>query len=150
MAGQVALGWAADRAGHRVVLVLAVGAATVMNLVALGAGSLGVFATVFALNGFFTAAIQVSALNVLFEFSPTPRQNPTYVGIERTFLAPFGFGLPLLGGVLIDAISYAFVFALSAACSAASAVVLLLLVRDPRHREAAATTDVGTSGVGTR
>jgi MFS family permease len=140
MAGQVALGWAADRAGHRVVLVLAAGAATVMNLVALAAGSLGVFATVFALSGFFTAAIQVSAVNVLFEFSPTPRQNPTYVGIERTFLAPFAFGLPLLGGVLIDAISYGFVFALSAACSAASAVVLLVLVRDPRHRAAAATT----------
>ena len=136
MAGQMVLGWVADRAGHRLVIVLAAAAASVMNLVALAAGSLGVFVVVFALNGFFTAAIQVSALNMLFEFSPTPRQNPTYVGIERTFLAPFGFGLPLLGGLLIDALSYGFVFGMSAACSAAAALVLLLLVRDPRHHAA--------------
>jgi MFS family permease len=141
MTGQIALGWVADRAGHRIVIVLATVAAAAMNLVALAAGSLGTFVTVFALNGFFTAAIQVSALNVLFEFSPTARQNPTYVGIERTFMAPFGFGLPLLGGLLVDALSYGVVFALSAACSVASAMVLLLLVRDPRHRPAPAPSE---------
>jgi MFS family permease len=141
MAGQIALGWVADRAGHRIVIVLAAAAATAMNLVALAAGSLGAFVTVFALHGFFTAAIQVSALNVVFEFSPTPRQNPTYVGIERTFMAPFAFGLPLLGGLTIDALGYGFVFAFSAMSSAASAAVLLLLVRDPRRRAAPAPAE---------
>ena len=134
MAGQIALGWIADRAGHRIVILLAVVAATVMNVVALAAGSLDVFVVVFAFYGFFTAAIQVSAINLLFEFSPTTRQNPTYVGIERTFMAPFGFGLPLLGGLMVDALGYGFVFGLSAASSVASALVLLALVRDPRHR----------------
>ena len=132
MAGQVVLGWIADRAGHRLVLVIAAGMAMAMNLVALAAGSLSFFAGVFALNGIFSAAIQVSAVNVLIEFAPTLRQNPTYLGIERTFLAPFGFVLPLVGGWLIDAIGYAFVFWVSAICSVASAVVLLRLVRDPR------------------
>jgi hypothetical protein len=92
-----------------------------------------VFATVFALNGVFNAVIQVSAVNVLFEFAPTVRQNPTYVGIERTFMAPFGFALPLLGGLLIDYAGYGIVFWLSATSSVASAGVLLGLVRDPRH-----------------
>jgi MFS family permease len=133
MAGQMALGSVADRAGHRLVLVIAAGAAVVMNVVALAAGSLSVFALVFALNGLVNAAIQVSALNVLLEFAPTPEQNPTYVGIERTFLAPFGFVLPLAGGLLIDAMGYGFVFWLSAGCSVASAIVLVALVRDPRH-----------------
>jgi predicted MFS family arabinose efflux permease len=71
---------------------------------------------------------------VLLEFAPTPQQNPTYVGIERTFLAPFGFALPLVGGLLIDRVGYPFVFWVSAAFSVASAGVLLLLVRDPRHQ----------------
>jgi DHA2 family methylenomycin A resistance protein-like MFS transporter len=134
MAGQIGLGWVADRAGHRLVLVIAAGTATAMNAVALAAGSLGIFALVFALNGFFTAAIQVSALPVLLEFAPTPRQNPTYVGIERTFLAPFGFALPLAGGLLIEASGYPLVFWVSAGFSVASAGVLGLLVRDPRRR----------------
>ncbi|HEV8144335.1 MAG TPA: hypothetical protein VGQ77_15860, partial [Methylomirabilota bacterium] len=88
------------------------------------------------LNGVFNAAIQVSALTVLLEFAPTPRQNPTYVGIERTFLAPFGFALPLLGGVLIDAVGYGCVFWVSVVSSVASVAVLVLLVRDPRRASA--------------
>jgi MFS family permease len=136
MTGQLVLGWAADRAGHRLVLVIAACVATLMNLVSLGAGSLAVFAAVFALNGFFNAAIQVSSVNVLFEFAPTPQQNPTYVGIERTLLAPFGFALPLVGGLLVEEIGYAFVFAASTAFSVASVAVLLGFVRDPRSRTA--------------
>ena len=132
MVGQIVLGSIADRAGHRVVLVIAAATALVMNVVALGAGPLHVFSLVFALNGLFNAAIQVSAVTVLLEFAPTPAQSPTYVGIERTFLAPFGFALPLAGGLLIDAAGYGIVFAISAACSVASAVVLVLAVRDPR------------------
>ncbi len=132
MVGQLALGTVADRAGHRVVIVIATGAALVMNAIALAAGAIGTFALVYLLNGLLNAAIQVSAVNVLFEFAPTPQQTPTYVGIERTFLAPFGFALPLVGGLLVDAIGYGFVFALSAAFSIASAAVLLLVVRDPR------------------
>lgn len=133
MLGQLLLGSVADRAGHRLVLVIGAGMATAMNVVAVTAGSVGVFATVFALNGVFNAVIQVSAVNVLFEFAPTVRQNPTYVGIERTFMAPFGFALPLLGGLLIDYAGYGIVFWLSATSSVASAGVLLGLVRDPRH-----------------
>ena len=133
MSGQILLGWVADRAGHRLVLVIAAGMALAMNLVALTAGALNLFSVVFTLNGVFNAAIQVSALTVLLEFAPTPQQNPTYVGIERTFLAPFGFVLPLAGGLLIDAVGYGFVFGVSTACSVASAAVLLGLVRDPRH-----------------
>jgi MFS family permease len=132
MTGQIGLGWIGDRAGHRLVLVIAACAATVMNVIALATTSVNAFSIVFALNGLFNAAIQVSAVTVLLEFAPTPQQNPTYVGIERTFLAPFGFGLPLLGGLLIDAVGYGFVFWLSAVFSLASACVLWLLVRDPR------------------
>ena len=132
MGGQIVLGWMADRAGHRVVMVLAVCTATLMNLVALGAPSLGVFRSVFALHGLLSGAIQVSAPNLVLEFSPTPEKRPTYIGIERTLLAPFGFGLPLVTGLLIDAVGYTSVFVLSAMFGLGAALVYLILVTDPR------------------
>ena len=134
MAGQLLLGWVADRAGHRLVIVLAVGAATLMNLVALGADSLGVFEIVFVLNGLLSGAIQVSAPNLVLEFAPTLSQRPTYIGIERTLIAPFGFVLPLVAGLLIDAIGYRFVFGLAAGFGMAGAAALLVLVRDPQRQ----------------
>jgi MFS family permease len=137
MLGQLALGWVGDHAGHRLVLAIAGAAAATLNVIALSAGSLSVFVVVFALHGFYNAALQVSAVNVLFDFAPTPEQNPTYVGIERTFLAPFGFALPLAGGVFIDTLGYGVVFGASAACAAVSAAILWLLVREPRASVAA-------------
>ena len=131
MFGQLALGSIADRAGHRLVLLVGACSILLMNVLALSATSLTAFSVVFVLNGLLNAAIQVSAGNVLLEFAPTPQQSPTYIGIERTCLAPFGFALPLVGGLLIDALGYAFVFALSAAFSVACAAALLA-VRDPR------------------
>ena len=105
---------------------------------ALGAGSLGVFRSAFALHGLLSGAVQVSAPNLVLEFAPTAEKRPTYIGIERTLIAPFGFALPLLAGILIDAIGYGWVFALAAGLGIASAAVLLTLVRDPRHRVSSA------------
>jgi len=132
MAGLLALGWIADHAGHRLVIVIGLVASIAMNVVALAAGSVGAFALVLALYGFFNAAIQISALNVVLEFAPSAAQRPTYVGIDRTLLAPFGFGLPLLGGLLVDVVGYRAVFGLGVAFGIAC-VAVLLLVRDPRH-----------------
>ena len=64
----------------------------------------------------------------------TTEQRPTYIGIERTLIAPFGFVLPLVGGLLIDAVGYAFVFGLAAGLGVVGTAVLLVLVRDPRHQ----------------
>jgi len=136
MAGQIGLGWMADRAGHRNVLVLAVCVAAAMNLVALGAGSLGVFRAVFALHGLLSGAVQVSATSLILEFAPALERRPTYIGIERTLIAPFGFGLPLIAGLLIDAVGYRPVFGLAAIFGLASATVYVTLVRDPRHHGA--------------
>jgi len=101
---------------------------------------------VFGLYGVFNAAIQVSALNVALEFAPSAEQRPTYVGIERTLLAPFGFGLPLLGGHLVAVIGYGAVFGLGIVFGIAC-VVMLFFVRDPRHQrpERLSTTALTTS-----
>jgi MFS family permease len=126
----------ADRTGHRNVLVLAVCVSAAMNLVALAAGSLGVFRAVFALHGLLSGAVQVSATALVLEFAPALERRPTYIGIERTLIAPFGFALPLAAGIVIDAVGYRPVFALAALFGLASATVYLALVRDPRHHTA--------------
>ena len=133
MVGFLSFGWIADHAGHRLVIIIGMLAAIGMNVVAFLAGGLGAFVVVFVFYGIFNAAIQVSALNATLEFAPTAAQRPTYIGIDRTTLAPFGFGFPLLGGFLVDAIGYHAVFGLGAAFGVAC-VAVLLLVRDPRHR----------------
>ena len=74
------------------------GATAAANVVALLAGSLGVFEAVFVLAGIQTAAINVSALNVLLEvarfrrpWSMRPFAVPGLGRIALRTLSPFGF-----------------------------------------------------------
>lgn len=131
--GTLTLGWVADRAGHRLVLLAGVGATVAANLVALLAGSLGRFEAVFLLAGIQTAAVNVSGLNVLLEFAPTPDERPTYIGLGSTLMAPVAFATPLIGGVMADALGFRAVFVTALAASATGAVMLGTLVHDPRH-----------------
>ncbi|MGH7414831.1 MAG: MFS transporter, partial [Candidatus Rokuibacteriota bacterium] len=88
MTGNVVLGALADRAGHLVPLTIGAGALLLANLGALTAPSLEVFIAVFLLQGVHLAAVNVSGLNVLLEFAPSPAARPTYVGLGTTLLTP--------------------------------------------------------------
>lgn len=137
MSGNVVLGWLADRSGHLVVLMAGVGALLLGNLVALGAPSLEVFMIVFALQGVQLAAINVSGLNVLLEFAPTPAARPTYIGLGTTLLTPVTFGAPLAAGLIADGLGFGAVFATAALGALAALALLLGRVRDPRRCPAA-------------
>jgi MFS family permease len=121
IAGNVTLGWVADRLGHRLVIVAGV------------ASSLGAFGAVFVLTGVQGAAISISNLSVLLEFAPVPEERPTYVGLGTTLMAPVAFGAPLAAGLLADALGFAAVFAIASVTGAVALVVLLSRVRDPRE-----------------
>jgi len=54
--------------------------------------------------------MNVSMLNVLLEFAPVPAEQPTYIGLGTTLMAPIAFGGPLAAGLLADALGYAAVF----------------------------------------
>jgi hypothetical protein len=135
--GTLTLGWIADHAGHRLVLLVGAAATTVASVVALLAPTLGAFQVVFMLAGLHTAAISVSAMNVLLEFAPTPRERPTYIGLGTTSMAPVAFAAPLLAGLLADGIGFRAVFLLSLLTGTAGLVLLAALVRDPRVAAAA-------------
>jgi MFS family permease len=131
--GTLTLGWVGDHAGHRLVLLIGMTAAASATVMALVAPSLGVFALVFVLFGVQVAAVNVSALNVLLEFSPTPDARPTYVGLGTTAMAPMAFAAPLAGGLLADAVGFRAMFVVSLTFALAGLVTLATLVRDPRH-----------------
>jgi MFS family permease len=133
MAGNLTLGWLADRAGHRVVLALGVGALAAGNVAALAATSAGPFGVVFLLAGVHQASIQLSARTILLEFTDDPDERPTYVGLANTALAPLAFAAPLAAGLMADRLGLPVVFVLSAAVGLAALALMLARVREPRR-----------------
>jgi hypothetical protein len=131
--GTLTLGWVADHAGHRLVLLVGMAATAGANVVALSATSLSVFETVFVLAGVQTAALNVSAMNVLLEFAPTPAERPTYIGLGTTSMAPVAFASPLLAGLLADALGFRVVFVVALVTGLAGLALLAAFVRDPRR-----------------
>lgn len=140
-AGYVALGWLADRAGHRLVIMAGIVAALAANLTALTASSVALFSVVFVLAGIQIAAVALSSHNVMLEFAPTPHEQPTYVGLGATAMAPVAFAAPLLAGLLADAAGFAAVFVMAAVCALAALSLLVMRVRDPRHLRALAPVE---------
>ena len=130
--GTLTLGWVGDRAGHRLVLLVGMAATAAANVVALLAPTLTAFEAVFVLTGLQTAAINVSALNVLLEFAPTPAERPTYIGLGTTSMAPVAFAAPLVAGLLADAFGFRVVFVVALVTGMAGLVMLATRVRDPR------------------
>jgi MFS family permease len=131
--GTLTLGWVADHAGHRLVLLAGAAATVAASAVALLAASLATFEIVFVLVGFHTAAVSVSALNVLLEFAPTQDARPTYIGLGSTAMAPVAFATPLIGGVMADALGFRTVFVTALVVGLVGLVMLATLVHDPRR-----------------
>lgn len=130
--GSLALGWLADRMGHRLALAAGAAAMAAANAVAFTAPSLEMLTGAFLLAGVSDATLQVSGLNILLEMAPTPEERPTYIGLGRTGVAPVAFAAPLVAGAVADAAGYHVVFAASCAGSLLALLVLTARVRDPR------------------
>ena len=132
MVGNTVLGWLADRHGHRLVIILGLGATLAGNLMAITAPTLGAFGAVFVMMGIQIAAMNVSNLSVMLEFAPAPSEQPTYVGLGTTLVAPIAFGAPLAAGLLADALGFLAVFVVAAIAVSVALGLLIARVRDPR------------------
>lgn len=132
IAGNTVLGWLADRHGHRLVIILGLGATLAGNLMAITAPTLAAFGAVFVMMGIQIAAMNVSNLNVMLEFAPAPSEQPTYVGLGTTLVAPIAFGAPLAAGLLADAVGFLTVFVVAAVAVSVALALLIARVRDPR------------------
>lgn len=140
VAGLLALGWVADRAGYRVVIMTGIGAVFVANLVAIAAPSLSAFAAVFLLAGLQEAAFRIAYPTVLLEFAPGPAAQAMYIGVGNTAVTPIAFAAPIAAGVLADRAGFPAVFATAGVAGAAALLTLALRVREPRRVRALAET----------
>jgi MFS family permease len=136
MMGNLALGWLADRVGHRIVLVVGVASLAAGNVAALVAPSVQGLGPVFLLSGVHLAAIHLSARTILLELADDPDERPTYIGLANTALAPLSFATPLAGGLLADRFGFPTVFAVAASFGLVALVLLLGRVREPRRAPA--------------
>ncbi|HEA46994.1 MAG TPA: MFS transporter [bacterium] len=126
-------GYLGDRQGYKGVMVLAALFAGGAAVLALLAGSIGLYLLVFVLLGFYMSAVMLGYMLIVLEFSP-PEKRPTYIGLGHTILALPLTIAPLLGGFLIDRIGYRFVFGLTALVAFVSLSILILVVKEPRRR----------------
>jgi MFS family permease len=140
MVGLLALGWIADRAGYRVVVMTGIAATLGANLVALAAPSLTAFGAVFVLAGLQEAAFRIAYPTVLLEFAPRPEAQPLYIGVGNTAITPIAFVAPIAAGVLADRAGFAAVFVTATVAGALALATIALRVREPRHVRALAET----------
>ena len=140
MAGLLALGWIADRAGYRVVVMTGIAATLAANLVALAAPSLTAFGAVFVLAGLQEAAFRIAYPTVLLEFAPRAEAQPLYIGVGGTAITPIAFAAPIAAGLLVDRVGFTAMFATATVASVLALATLTLRVREPRRLRALAET----------
>ncbi len=128
---QLLLGWLADKRGHKANLTASGFALAGAAALALGAGDLAGLIPAFVLLGVGLASDNVSRLNIILEFA-APEDQPTFIGLTNTLLAPVVFLAPILGGWLAD-FGFDALFILMAICGLVGGVLLFTWVKEPRH-----------------
>lgn len=127
------MGWIGDRWGHRTVMGVGTYAAAASALLAWLAPSLNWFYLVFSLAGVANVAVWTIGLAMTLEFG-SEAERPAYIGLANTLVAPSTILAPLIGGWLADTAGYPAAFLVSVIGGLATALVLQILVRDPRHK----------------
>jgi MFS family permease len=126
------LGWAGDHWGHRRVFILGILILSASVVLAMVAPSLGWFYLVFALAGFANAVLWTTTMSITLEFG-TQAERPFYIGLTNTLIAPATLLAPIIGGWLVDGISFHVMFLVVALVGLASVFIFQTMVADPRH-----------------
>jgi MFS family permease len=126
------MGWLGDRVGHRLMVIIGAGAATVSSLLAWLAPSLAWFFPIFVLTGFSNVAIWTNGMTMTVDFSGE-EERPFYIGLAQTLTAPATIIAPLIGGRIADTQGFVSTFAWSAMLSVVVLGILIFLVKEPRH-----------------
>ncbi|MBN2388141.1 MAG: MFS transporter [Anaerolineales bacterium] len=130
------MGWLGDRFGHRAMMIAGSFAVAFSSLIAWWAPSIGWLYPVFILSGLANVAYWTIGMAISTEFG-TEETRPTYIGLSNTLVAPATIIAPLIGGWIVDAVSFQATFMISAVGGLVIAALLYWLVRDPRPRRLA-------------
>ncbi len=129
------VGWFGDRVSHRAAMLGGAIAAVASAGLAWWAPDAKWFFLVFIFNGIASAAVWTPALAMIPEFG-SEADRPRYIGLANTLVAPSTIIAPIIGGWIADHSDYPTAFVAAAIGGIATAVILWLLVRDPRHKPA--------------
>lgn len=129
-------GWLGDRFGFKLVFVLAAGLIAVAGATALLAPEARLFYGIAVAIGGIYAAIRTSDANMVFELAP-PAETSRFIGISNTVVAPTMTLAALMGGLVVDLLSYRVLFALVLAIGLLSTFLTLRFMPDPRQQPAA-------------
>jgi len=87
------------------------------------------FILLFILVGFFIAGIKIGKTNFLLDIAP-PKDRPNYISLNGTFSFPVMI-FPLIGGIIVQYISYNFLFMITI-ITVLFGFILSLKLKDPR------------------
>ena len=124
-------GFLADHKGHKLSLEICLLLNVLTLVLAVIAPTPLWFYPIFFLRGAVFAGAFVSGIAIVYEFTGA-ENRPTYIGVANTIPGVAGTLAPLIGGWLAGAVSYPFMFILSAIIGAISLGMLHFTVREPR------------------
>ena len=128
---QLTLGWLGDRRGHKANLMISGLSLAGAAIMAMSASTLEGLIPAFMLLGTGLAADRISHLNIVLEFA-VPEDQPTFIGLTNTLLAPVVFLAPIFGGWLAD-VGFDALFTLMLICGVLGGILLQIWVKEPRH-----------------
>ncbi|NTU55301.1 MAG: MFS transporter [Anaerolineales bacterium] len=126
------MGWLGDKIGHRAMLIVGAGAATLSSFLAWAAPSLTWFFPIFVLSGFANVSIWMNGMTMATTFS-NEKERPFYIGLAQTLTAPATMIAPLIGGWIADTQGFVITFALSAILSIVMMGILVFIIKEPQN-----------------
>jgi len=128
-------GWLGDHKGFLRIVQISAVAGVLGAFLAVAAPSLWVYYVIFFLVGAMISGLQISSLNIVFEFSPRKRV-PMYTAVSQIALTPLSSVVPLLGGFIAERFGYTTDYWLAGTLGLLSLAGLSLSVKNPKEKMA--------------
>lgn len=125
------IGWIGERWGLRRVLIAANILTVLAIAIALTAADARWFYLVFALTGMVNSTQWTTIMTITVQFC-TVAERPFYIGMANSLIAPVTVFAPIIGGWLVDAVSFELSFGIFALAGLLSILVFLGPMQDPR------------------
>ncbi len=126
-------GWLGDRWGHKRNLVISAAGMALASLFALASSDVAGLVPAFICLACAISADMVSHFNIVLEFAD-PADQPTYIGLTNTLMAPFTFVGPIVAGALAAAFNIHLLFSVSLGFGILGGALLWWWVREPRQK----------------
>ncbi len=128
--GNLALGWMADKHGHKQSLEIGIGAIFFSFLISVLMPSEEFFFLIFFLLGINLSSVIVSGMLVVWEFCPISKV-PTYSGLANTAKGLVGLVAPVLASQ-IARLNYRLLFGICGGITMIGLILMFKWVREPR------------------